>query len=318
MSYARIGAKRRRLNGAVHSRRTNRVLRRSTRSFYRRKRPYYRPFKKFYKKRVAVRHPTPAAIPSPFKVQKELALANMWTGPSSAGTFERGSRPTTDGQWASAFLLSPIKTAESFGDRKVEGDRARLVSANVQYIFANKMATNLTVRVTVVELKSELQAFAGTTQNWNQSTFLYRMFKNENPNSRVIDFMGWLEASGRERDFYAMNTPQYKILGQKIIKLGAHGTNASDWTARPSVQGCHMYVKMNRLLDKNDEVTSQEQNNRNAYLTTPVYDTFTRYAYYKPILVLVDVLPEVGRSLSTETKCLEMERNVKYTWRDAA
>lgn len=313
--YARRGAKRRKL-GHGSSRRSHRVSSRTTRSFvpYKRK---WRPYRKtFYKKRVATRLPTPAAIPSPYKSNKELLLSNLWSGPVASGNFDRSSIPTTDGNWACAFLLSPLRTEQTYGDRKVEGDKARLLSANVQYIFANKMQTNLTVRMTVLELKSELAVFAGGTVNWTTSTYLNRLFKDEHPGVRIIDFKSWLNASGRERDFYAMNTSEFKILKQKIVKLGGHGPTMTDNTSRPSVQGVHMYVKMNRLLDKNDEVTSQENALRLAYGTTPTAD-YERYSYYKPILVLVDVIPEVGREISPESRLVDIERCVKYTWRDA-
>jgi hypothetical protein len=317
--YAKSSAtKRRRLNPG-YGRRTHRVFRRSSRFPFRTKKTWGKPYKRrYYRKRVATRYPTPAAIPSPFKVQKEMLSSNLWSGPVASGTFDRSSAPTTDGNSVAAFFLSPIRSTEIFGDRKVEGDKARLVAANVQYTFANKMAVNITVRMTVVELKNELGVLAGTTINFTTATYLDRLFKFEDAGRRMIDFRTFLNATGKERDFYAMNTAEYKVLGQKIVKLGAHGSNSSDWTARPSVQGVHMYVPMNRLLDKNDGMTSQEIYDRVGYLSSPVTNDHSRYGYYKPILVLVEVIPEVGRYLTSEQELVEFERDVKYTFRDAA
>lgn len=313
MTYYAPPSKRRRTM-AVRRRRPYRMSRRPARSAFRTKRSYYKPYRRYHKKRVAIRRPTAPAMPSPFKSSKELLLSNLW-GNAGPSPLDRSSIPTVDARWVAAFYLSPQQAGTS-GDRKVEGDRARLLSANLQYIFANELDANLTVRMTVVEMKALMEPISGSTINFTNNIHLNRLFKNEAPSAGINDYKTFLNASGRERDLYAINTAEYKVLGQKIIKLGPSDPTPTDWTNRPSVQGVHMYVKMNRMLDEDKIMTSTENSSRGAF-SDPATTNYTRYAYYKPIIVLVEVIPEVGRTAGSEVKLVEIERNVKYTWNDS-
>lgn len=240
-----------------------------------------------------------------------MVYSNLWSGATDTS---RSTAPTTDGHWALAFYLSP-RDAGTKGDRIVVGNRARLLSANLQYLFANKGELDVNIRMTVLECKSYTNPTGGGTFNWTSNAILDRLFKNEEPAAGNQDFLSFLSANGSQRDYYSMNTGEFKILRQNIITLGPHNASAVDHDNKPSVQGIHMYVKMNRLMDHDDRLTSVENVLRSTYGAASTTN-YTRMAYYKPILVLVEIIPQIGRTYTGQTMMVDMERMVKYTFTD--
>lgn len=202
---------------------------------------------------------------------------------------------TIEKQVTAYFLAPPVVDNN---DRQVKGDKAVYLGCNITGEFANVSTdVELTVRISFIEVsqatesliapggtgKSILDRAVTSPVNKILSEQLYRKQDLEAP--LVASWFNTDEMLPQQRVHSAFDTAHVNVLKTQYIKLGYRTGNGY----QPMSKGFHQYIPMNRKnLDK-DRTNIFEELGGSASV-----GKVTRYVYYKPVVMLVEIIPECG------------------------
>lgn len=265
--------------------------------------------KRLRRPKVATRRPIRPKRDSPFASQIEHYSFLMR---SAAG--DNNMTPGVSGFHNAAFFLSPQK-ADNSTDTDVEGDRTKFLGCNIKgrVITANKQP--LTLRVSVVQISNQEQLItdSGFIDMMGHSS-LDNYFKAIITNNTSMARVPLQTATGTQRQAFACDVDQYKILKQGYIKLKPP---AGDMNFQ---KGFHMFVPMNNLLDRTNIRAVKEW--AVAYSTvapwtrSPATVNVYRYNYIRPIILVFELLYEAGAVRDAAKEEAFVDFMVKYSFKN--
>lgn len=268
-------------------------------------------------KRVLTRAPTSVTRGSPFKTYTSAHYLSFFSnaGTATDNVFFAGRSGTVPNNICAAYL-APTASASADAGRTIKGDKATFVCLNIFARFGQMKTLSGNIRMTIVECRDqegwETNTVSGTAE-YPVAKYLTTFFKATNFNDEPETFDAFTDATPLDSRWYrSINTNAFKVLAQKYITLN---DKQKTWST------AHMFVKVNKALDKDKKIKLYEPwSNMNVLtgLCTPQQTVAERFSTVKPLLLLFEYTPMPdGKTGAENEEWVRGRVFIKYTMKDA-
>lgn len=214
------------------------------------------------------------------------------------------------------MYLAPLAAANADAGRTIKGDKGQFICVNIFARFGQMKTVSGTIRMTIVECLDregwETNTVAGTAE-YPVNKWLTTFFKKNYLGDEPETFESFATADALDTRWYrSINSKAYRVLSQKYLTLN---DKQKTWAT------AHMFVKVNKALDKDKKIKMWEPWTDIDVLTnnaTPDQDIVERFSTVKPLVLLFEYTPRPdGRTSVANEEWVRGKVFFKYTMKDA-